>query len=70
MHFISGLTLNALLTFVFSASLSQEYPSDSPPPTQLHRRLAVAPGPVAVRCMQFSGMTWGGAHCLCPSCRV
>ncbi|XP_054578582.1 WD repeat-containing protein 27 [Eptesicus fuscus] len=33
----------------------QECPSDRPAPTQLRRRLAVAQGPVAVRCVQFSG---------------
>lgn len=66
--FTACLTLNSLLSFVFSASLSQECPSDSPPPTQLRRRLAVAQGPVAVRCVQFSGTAWGGAHCPCPSC--
>lgn len=56
--------LDSLLTFVFSASSSQECPSDRPAPTQLRRRLAVAQGPVAVRCVQFSGTVWAGA----PSC--
>ncbi|XP_016068435.1 PREDICTED: WD repeat-containing protein 27 [Miniopterus natalensis] len=33
----------------------EEYPLESSPPTQLRRQLAVAQGPAAVRCVQFSG---------------
>ncbi|XP_027626220.1 WD repeat-containing protein 27 [Tupaia chinensis] len=36
-------------------TLRKEYPLQNPPPTRLHRQVAVAGAPTAVGCLQFSG---------------